>query len=79
MNAQCEVGQAKIQYRNSYLNVLEYEVWVHYYPPATTKNGECKNQPPVLIMLPVGLCESVEDFIMEINKMLMVKGAFMEI
>lgn len=79
LNSQYEVGLAEIQFPNSYFNVLEDDVWIHYYLSETTENDIRKHYPPVLVTLPAGLYESIEDFVNEMNTALMAKDGVIKI
>lgn len=76
---QYEVGLAEIQFPNSYLNVFEYELWIHYYLQETNATDIRKRNPLVLITLPAGLYDSTEDFINDMFTTLMSKYAVTEV
>src|ERR1700729_1107028 len=66
VSSQYEVGLVEIQFPNTYCNVLEDEVWVHYFPP----KDEGHEQASVKLTLPVGLYKSIDSIIEELNRLI---------
>jgi hypothetical protein len=62
-----EVGLVEIQFPNTYSNILEDDIWVHYYPPPTDEGNE---QSSVKRTLPPGLYKTIDSIIEELNRMI---------
>jgi hypothetical protein len=70
VSSQYEVGLVEIQFPNTYCNVLEDEVWVHYYDPPSEAKEDEKSKSSVKLRLPPGLYNSIDHIIDELNRLL---------
>lgn len=82
MNDQYEDDLAEIQFPNSYFNICEGEVWVHYthllHERHDTSAEHTRDQ-HVLNKLPPALYDSAEDFIADMNRLLPETNSVVEI